>query len=101
MLITFIFATIGWIIFRSENIGQALYFFKNIFNSSLFEIPEISRTFVFIAIMLIVEWLNRKKEHAFQISIKSKILRYIVYYAIMLTIVLFSGVQEQFIYFQF
>ena len=51
--------------------------------------------------MLVVEWINRDKDHPFQITIKSKLLRYVIYYAIMLTIVLFSGNQETFIYFQF
>lgn len=101
ILITFALATIGWIIFRAENIQQAIYFICLLFNRSLFELPLVSNAFFFIIIMIIVEWINRNKEHCFQINIKSKVLRYAIYYGIMLTIVLFSGIQEQFIYFQF
>ncbi len=101
MLLTFVLATIGWIIFRAESTEQALQFFGAIFNKSLLQIPLISKSFIFVIIMIVVEWINRKKEHPFQIAIKSKILRYLIYYALALSIVYFSGHQETFIYFQF
>lgn len=98
---TFILAALGWIIFRSDNITQTIQIFSGIFSKSLFQIPALSKSFIFVFLMLVVEWINREKEHPFQLSIKSKLLRYAIYYAIMLTIVLFSGNQETFIYFQF
>ena len=101
MSFTFLLAALGWIIFRSDNISQTIHIFSNIFSTSLFQVPALSKTFIFVLVMLVVEWINREKEHPFQISIKSKLLRHIIYYAIMLTIVLFSGNQETFIYFQF
>lgn len=101
MSFTFLLAALGWIIFRSDNISQTVQIFSSIFSTSLFQMPVLSKTFIFVLVMLVVEWLNREKEHPFQIAIKSKLLRYIIYYAIMLTIILFSGNQETFIYFQF
>lgn len=101
MSFTFLLAALGWIIFRSDNISQTVQIFSSIFSTSLFQMPVLSKTFIFVLVMLVVEWLNREKEHPFQIAIKSKILRYVIYYVIMLTIVLFSGNQETFIYFQF
>lgn len=101
MSFTFLLAALGWIIFRSDNISQTIQIFSSIFSTSLFQMPVLSKTFIFVLVMLVVEWINREKEHPFQIAIKSKILRYVIYYAIMLTIILFSGNQETFIYFQF
>ena len=101
MSFTFLLAALGWIIFRSDNISQTVQIFSSIFSTSLFQVPVLSKTFIFVLVMLVVEWINREKEHPFQIAIKSKILRYVIYYVIMLTIVLFSGNQETFIYFQF
>lgn len=101
MSFTFLLAALGWIIFRSDNISQTVQIFSSIFSTSLFQMPVLSKTFIFVLLMLVVEWINREKEHPFQISIKSKFLRYVIYYAIMLTIVIFSGNQETFIYFQF
>lgn len=101
MSFTFLLAVLGWIIFRSNDISQTIQIFSSIFSTSLFQVPVLSKNFIFVFVMLVVEWLNRDKEHPFQISIKSKFLRYVLYYAIMLTIILFSGNQETFIYFQF
>lgn len=101
MSFTFLLAALGWILFRSDNISQTVQIFRSIFSTSLFQVPVLSKTFIFVLVILVVEWINREKEHPFQISIKSKLLRYMIYYAIMLTIVLFSGNQETFIYFQF
>ncbi len=98
---TFLLAALGWIIFRSDNISQTVQIFSSIFSTSLFQMPVLSKTFIFVLVMLVVEWINRDKEHPFQINIKSKLLRYVIYYAVMLTIVIFSGNQETFIYFQF
>jgi D-alanyl-lipoteichoic acid acyltransferase DltB (MBOAT superfamily) len=101
ILLTFLLATFGWIIFRSDDITQALQFFKGIFNISIISIPMISKCFIFIAIMLIVEWINRNNEHEFQKQSRYRVVRYIIYYTIMLSIVLLSTQQETFIYFQF
>ena len=101
MSLTFLLAALGWIIFRSDNISQTIQIFSSIFSTSLFQMPVLSKTFIFVLVMLVVEWINRDKEHPFQINIKSKLLRYVIYYAVMLTIVIFSGNQETFIYFQF
>ncbi len=101
ILLTFLLATFGWIIFRSDDITQALQFFKGIFNISIISIPMISKCFIFIAIMLIVEWINRNNEHEFQKQSRYRVVRYVIYYTIMLSIVLLSTQQESFIYFQF
>ncbi len=101
ILLTFLLATFGWIIFRSDDITQALQFFKGIFNKSIISIPMISKCFIFIAIMLIVEWINRNNEHEFQKQSRYRVVRYVIYYTIMLSIVLLSTQQETFIYFQF
>lgn len=98
---TFILATFGWIIFRSNDIGQAFHFFQKMLNESLFSIPMLSKCFIYIAIMLVVEWINREQEHEFKKQSKFKVVRYTIYYAIMLAIVLLSYQQETFIYFQF
>lgn len=101
MSLTFLLSTFGWIIFRSEDIGQALQYYRGIFDKSFLQLPIISKSFIFIVIMFLVEWANRDKEHPFQITIKNTFLSYLIYYSIMLSIVVFSGQQESFIYFQF
>lgn len=103
MLLTFAFVVIGWIIFRSENIGQAGQFVSAIISQGLFHRPQLPFCFVYIAIMLVVEWIQRKKEHGLQFNTHiTPWLRYPVYYALAMMCLLCTPVQsEPFIYFQF
>ncbi|MBQ6096536.1 MAG: MBOAT family protein, partial [Bacteroidales bacterium] len=69
MLLTFFLAVIGWIIFRSENIGQSFDIIRGLFSPTLFSIPQIpGLTLLFVLLMLVVEWLNRSKEHGFVVD---------------------------------
>ena len=54
-----------------------------------------------IAILLMVEWLNRTKEHSLKVLPNNPIARILIYYGIFLLIFFFTGKNETFIYFQF
>lgn len=103
MALTFALVVIGWIIFRSENLHQAFDYISHIFHRHLFSIPHLPcLTFFFALVMLIIEWLNRTKEHGLVLeSIKQRWIRYIIYYALVFCILLYSYESEAFIYFQF
>lgn len=103
MILTFVLAVFGWIIFRSESIGQSFEIIRGIFSPTLFSIPLIpGLTLLFALLMLVVEWLNRSKEHGFVVdAIKPRWIRWIIYYTVCLCIILFSEQSETFIYFQF
>ena len=71
MLLTFILAVIGWIIFRAESIGQAWEYFQGMLQFGtlrasyrFFTWPGTWPTNLFIVIMLVMEWLLRRKRHA-------------------------------------
>ena len=111
MLLTFFLAVVGWIIFRAENIGQAweyvcgmLQFGTLRASYRFFTFPEMWPTNLFIIMMLVVEWLQRGKEHglAFLSRINSSVLRYIIVVLIIEFILFFrAAMPSQFIYFQF
>ena len=104
MLFTFFLAVGGWIIFRSNNMHQAIDVFDGIFSKSLFSsLPFIpGLTLLFVLIMIIVEWFNRTKEHGLNIDmVKQRWMRYIIYYALIFCIIFYSHQSETFIYFQF
>ncbi len=108
MAVTFGFVVIGWIIFRAESISDACLYISRMFSVSTFTISFAGlnkSAMLSIVILLIVEWLQRDKQHALQLSnnyiLKYKIIRYIVYVFIVLYIVGTRGVQGEFIYFQF
>jgi alginate O-acetyltransferase complex protein AlgI len=102
--ITFMLTVFAWIFFRAESMTQAFLFVKGIFNASLFQIPSIRPTdlLLLISIFTILEWIGRKYEFPLQFNlIKNKALRWSFYILLILIIIIFSGKQEEFIYFQF
>ena len=105
MLWTFLLAVIGWIIFRAVSIGQAWDYLKGIFDRSLFSAPEapgITGVCLGIGIMLVAEWLQRKREHALDLSaVKPAAVRYAIYLGVLFLTFAFGGHAENFIYFQF
>lgn len=105
MLLTFILAVFGWIVFRSESIGQAWEVIWGIMNSSLFTAPMmvvgLKKIVFVIGVLLLVEWLNRSKEHGLAIGNLPLWLRIASCYVLVLVILEFGGNSQSFIYFQF
>ena len=106
---TFLLWTLSLIIFRAENIAQAISFMSEIFSYSLFTIPSLSNrvlvftTLIFMLIFILIEWNSRQSEHALEkIGLNfSRSIRFIFYYLIIFSIYFFGGQDQQFIYFQF
>ena len=104
---TFILAVFGWIIFRSSSITEAINYIGIIFSKSIFsfDIPYGKSAMIGIAVMIFIEWLNRDKKHGLQFDntgvTKFSTVRYILYYAIIISTILFMGINQTFIYFQF
>ena len=102
MLFTFILAALGWILFRSQSIGEAVDFFGGIFGGGLADISIPKRTLVFVLILMVVEWLQRKREHGLSMEgVRSGVVRYACYLAVLAVIFMFGVFNETFIYFQF
>jgi alginate O-acetyltransferase complex protein AlgI len=64
---------------------------------------QLGFSLFFIAVLVLIEWVNREKEHALQIEIKSNVLKYGVYYAFTFFILYYFNENSirPFIYFQF
>lgn len=104
MLLTFAFAVIGWIIFRAETITQAWDIFCGICSSSLFSMPNhagINALFLNLMLLVVVEWLQRDKQHSLDITNLPVYCRYAIYYGLLFIIFAFGGNTVNFIYFQF
>lgn len=102
MLLTFVLAALGWILFRSQSIGEAIDFYTSLFTGGLSGANLPMRTIVFVAIMLLVEWFQRKREHGLDMSgVRSGVIRYVFYVCVLALIFVFGVFNETFIYFQF
>lgn len=104
MLTTFILVVIGWIFFRAESITDAFAYLGGMFDKSLITLPDTSgqnMVIVSIGLLLLIEWIKRTYNHGLDLQIKSKIVRWFIYLAVILVIFAFGGNSENFIYFQF
>ncbi len=104
ILTTYSLTCIAWIFFRSETISDSFGYIQAILSQSLFSFPEIipKSTLLLSTIFIFIEWVQRKEQHALQIDkLKSTIVKFVIYYAIISCIATFTGNQQEFIYFQF
>jgi alginate O-acetyltransferase complex protein AlgI len=105
MSVTFGLTLIAWIFFRADSLGHAFSYLSGIFSMSVFSVPEINPVplYILIFLFLVIEWLGREQQYAIaHLGIKwNKTLRWAFYYSIIITIFLYYGNEQQFIYFQF
>ncbi|MCH5327646.1 MAG: MBOAT family protein [Coprobacter sp.] len=110
MTTTFFLVTTGWILFRSQTVGDAARYLQRCFSLSdratenLFDgnRDTLIYTFAFITLLLLTEWSQRHKEYGLQIvEGRPRPIRWGIYLLILFSILIFTGPQEQFIYFQF
>lgn len=106
MTVTFFLVVIGWIIFRAENIVQAWNYILRIFTDFSFTIPAANKRIVpFILVLILMEWIQRDKQHALQFTdngvLSYPVVRYGFYVALAVLILLLAAPQATFIYFQF
>jgi len=108
VVITFLLAVVGWVIFRAENIAQAWDFVSRMFLTAFddfhFRLGSIN-TFIAILLLIIVEYLQRDKAHVLQFPanrvFRCSSVRYMLYACIVLLIFFYAGEVQTFIYFQF
>lgn len=108
IVITFILTILAWVFFRSDNVFQAFSILREIFSESLFTIPKFHgmggalKTLILLSCFMFIEWAGREEEFAANyFNSKKKLLRYMVYYTLVISIFYFAGNQQEFIYFQF
>lgn len=105
MVVTFSLTVFAWIFFRADNMTQAFQYIGEIFSPSVFSKPQNIKnsTVWLLVIFVIMEWFGREEQYAIaKTGLKwPKILRWALYYAIVIAIFEFRGLSQQFIYFQF
>ncbi len=109
ILLTFIQISLTWVLFRSENLVQAVIYYRGLFSTSLFSIPDLQGMkkalvlVVLILIFLVVEWIGRTKEHGLEVLALTwkREYRISLYYVLLLLIFIFGVKAQSFIYFQF
>ena len=107
ILFTFTLAVIGWIIFRAEDLPQAIDYLSSIISHSFLGNGFIDggKWLVAGTLLLFAEWIQRDKQHALQLPTNGlyrfRLTRWGTYYLIIYLIINFAGSSQSFIYFQF
>ena len=106
MVLTFILVSAGRILFRAQNVAMAGDFFSHICDKSLFCFDNIIGKWPLLLCvgLVIVEWIQRDKQHVLQLTggvFKLRWVRWTLYLGIALFTLLGQGAQQDFIYFQF
>ena len=108
VVVTFLLAVVGWVIFRAENISQAWDFVSRMFLTAFddfhFRLGSIN-TFIAVLLLMIVEYLQRNRAHVLQFPdnrlFRCSSVRYTLYACIGLLMFFYAGEVQTFIYFQF
>jgi D-alanyl-lipoteichoic acid acyltransferase DltB (MBOAT superfamily) len=110
IIITFGLATFSRIFFRAEDLDHAFFFVKNIFTHDLFSLPikplgfnlfDYGITILLTMFMFVFEWFQRNNDHGLSSVPGNVFLRWTMYLALILSIFILGGDQQDFIYFQF
>lgn len=110
ILCTFLLVVLGWIIFRAPHMPTLLHYLEGMLQfgtlraSYRFFIQHGIRTITWSCmLMLLIEWLQRNKQHGLEVTDahKYKWLRVVFYYILILFIISNAGTEHTFIYFQF
>lgn len=103
MFITFCLISVGSILFYTKNLSQAKdIIYCGLTNSFCGEVSEICYKLIFpVVLLLVVEWINRNKRYSFDLLGKPCVVRYLCYFVVLLSIFIFGGETETFVYFQF
>lgn len=112
ILCTFLLVVLGWIIFRATGMPSLFHYLEGMLQwgtlraSYRFFLPDeklIWPTNFYILIMIIIEWIQRNKQHGLEVidARKYKWLRVAFYYVLILFIISNAGTEQTFIYFQF
>ena len=108
MLLTFSLTVLAWIFFRAENLGQALQYISDIFHHPgsylLLNVYWKYKTVILLIVIFIgFEWFGRNDQFAIArlSEMKSRLIPYFIYFLIFVSILLFNGEKQEFVYFQF
>lgn len=106
MLKTFALAMAGWLVFRAQSLSELGRWLVDIANvkgyAQVEELPGAGAdTFAMVGILLVCEWMNRREQFGFARYPRWRWLRWTLYFAFVLLIVIYAPGSHSFIYFQF
>ncbi len=98
VLLNFLFVTLAWVFFRSNNVSESLGYLSKIFTDFSIHVEYKNYIFFYIIPLILIEWVLRKDERLTHVNKK-------YWWSLSLILLVFIiakfGSQQSFIYFQF
>lgn len=105
VLLTFLMAVVGWTIFRSASMTEAVDYLSSLVshlsNLQLGTLMHGKQALLWCLLLVVIEWMQRHREHPLQINTLPVGVRWCVYYILFLVTFFARGQEQTFIYFQF
>lgn len=106
IILTFLFVTFGWVFFRADTLGAGLGYlhltFISVVHGSWGAMTAGKGALLWCCVLIVIEWLTRRYRHPLQIVLTwPPVVRWSVYYVLLLCVIFFHGEEQTFIYFQF
>jgi hypothetical protein len=96
---------LAWIFFRASSLTQAFEYIGQMISSGVWTRPVLFSwsLILLLGVLLAVEFVGRRSEFGLDgvLHLTPKPVRYLMYYAIAVLLFVYSGEEQQFIYFQF
>lgn len=107
ILFTFFLTTLAWVFFRSDSLSSAFGYLSIAFSKTALQVPVLkSNGWIALSLSLcffIIEWFGREGRFALEhlgLTWKSP-FRYGFYFLLLILMFIFTGKEQEFIYFQF
>ncbi len=109
ILLTFLLVSIGWIIFRSSDMTEAITFFSKMYDRLIcFDMGSLQhgkQALLYCLLLVGIEWIQRDRLCPLDLNGclfgRYRIVRWTFYYIVFLLMFFLRGEEQTFIYFQF
>ncbi len=109
IIFTFFLVAIGWVVFRSASIAEAFDYLTRLFTTlSSFSLGGLQHgkvALLYCGLMLVVEWMQRDRLCPLQLKGlavgRYRVVRWTIYYLVLILVFFGRGEDQTFIYFQF
>ncbi|MEQ8217984.1 MAG: MBOAT family O-acyltransferase [Arenibacter sp.] len=101
---TFSLTVFAWIFFRANSVSHALNYIANIFTWDFFVKTEIfpNEIYWLVIFFILIEWFGKSSQFAIEkVHILPKVVRWGFYFGLIVLMFVYTGEEQQFIYFQF
>jgi len=104
---TFALVTLCRVMFRAQSMGDAVHFYKQMFNPATFATNDLIgiKVLALCCLLLAIEWVKRNNTHVLELAghglMRYQWARWTLYVGLTLAIIFCQSAQQDFIYFQF